>query len=83
MISLPARMLMLDASDLVVRSNAYLGILSDYIDVKLGSKVWYFHVAGRALIYNCSCLLIDFNKLQKRCSSSLPPFAKTAASSTE
>lgn len=39
MISLPARMLMLYASDLAVRSNAYLGILSDYIDVKLGSKV--------------------------------------------
>lgn len=39
MISLPARMLMLDASDLALRSNAYLGILTDCIDIKLGSEV--------------------------------------------
>lgn len=83
MISLPARMLMLDASDLALRSNAYLGILTDCIDIKLGSEVQYFHVAGRVLIYNCQSLLIDFNNLQKRCSSSLPPLAKAAASSTK
>lgn len=33
--TLPARMLMLDASDLALRSNAYLGIVSDCVDVKL------------------------------------------------